>query len=136
MILFEFRPLKVFQSLSKSLLLKLLLSFSVSFLFVIVYFRAISFKGAAFSREMPFFTTVKTFPFLLWGRNFFKSLLLEAFPFLKASLFFSEGSISFLIHFVGVPLSLLPLKIVRLIIALILLGLSSEIVVEARNYRD
>jgi hypothetical protein len=97
---------------------------------MIVYFRAISFGKAAFSREMPFFIIVKVLSFLSRGRNFLKSFFLEIF------LFFSEGSIGFSIYFVGVPLSLFPLKVVRLIIALILLDFFSEVVVEARNYRD
>jgi hypothetical protein len=104
------------------------LNSSASFFPVIVCFCAINLKKTAFSREMPFFTAVKIFSLFLWGRNFLKSLLLEA------SLSFSKYRISLPIYFVGVPLLLPLLKIVIFILTSFFLRPSAEIIVEANSH--
>jgi hypothetical protein len=89
----------------------------------------INFGRSALFSKMTFFTVIIAFSFFFWSRVSFLRFLLEA------SFSFSECRIGFPIYLVGVALWL-SLEISILVVSLIFLGSFSEIVVEARNYRD
>jgi hypothetical protein len=78
---------------------------------------------------MSFLAAIIAFFFLFWNRAVFLCFLLKAF------FSFFERRVGFLIHFVEMSFRL-SLKVSVFVISLIFLGSFSEIVVEARDYRD